>query len=395
MKSANYPGRPSVADGEEKAPFSLGLREQIWVILLALLAFGVLMVYSASAPRLLRGPESWSGLGPYANRQLCFALLGIALAAVMERIPYRWYGKAARPALLLVLAALALVWIPGVGVEINSAQRWFRIGSFTAQPSELAKVTWVVYLSAYVCRKREVLGRFRTGILPTCLLLGLLSALLLLEPDFGSCVILAGMSFVIWALGGVPWHHLLLLVPVGLSGLGALAVTSPYRLKRLLAFLDPWTDPLASGYHLIQSLVAVGSGGVWGVGLGAGRQKLAYLPEPFTDFIVAVVGEELGLVGLTGLTLAVLALFWKGLQVARRARDPFGAVLAAGLTCLVAFQAWINMGVVLGLLPTKGLAFPFLSYGGSSLTANCMAVGMILSVARRSQGSAGVSAKGV
>ncbi|WP_084076584.1 putative lipid II flippase FtsW [Desulfacinum infernum] len=384
MPTAGLPGRSPAAAEEGEPRFPMSLRGQIWVLLLAFLAFGVLMVYSASAPRLLRGGDVWMGLGPYASRQALFAALGIALAAFFERIPYSWYRRAAKPLLLVVLIALSLVWIPGVGVEINSARRWFRIGMFTLQPSEFAKVVWVVYLSAYLCAKRTALEDFRTGILPTCLLLAVLSALLLLEPDFGSCVILAGISFVLWAVGGVPWRHLFLLVPVGLAGLGTLAVTSPYRLERLLAFLDPWTDPLDSGYHLIQSLVAIGSGGLWGVGLGAGQQKLSYLPEPFTDFIVAVVGEELGLLGLAVLSLGVLLFFWKGLEVARRARDPFGAVLAVGLTCLVTFQAWINMGVVLGVLPTKGLAFPFLSYGGSSLTASCTAVGMLLGVARRS-----------
>ncbi len=375
--ASRYTGGPRLHEAD-----AMTLSVQIWAVVLALMAFGVLMVFSAGSVVSLRSGTPAGFWNSQGFRQLIHAAVGIVLILVVERFPYEWYPRVSRGLLLGAILALGLVAVPGIGVEVNHARRWFRVGPFMVQPSEYAKVIWVVYLSSYLSTKKDRLESFRSGILPSGLVLGVLVFLLLLEPDFGTCALLAGMSFLLWMLGGVPWRHLLTLVPCVAGPLAFLAWKTPYRLERLLAFLDPWTDPLDSGYHLIQSLVAIGSGGIWGVGLGAGRQKLFYLPEPFTDFIVAVVGEELGFVGLALLALAVLFLFWKGIQVARQAPDDFGALLASGLTVLVCFQAWANMAVVMGLLPTKGLAFPFVSYGGSSLTANCIAVGIVLNVAR-------------
>ncbi|ROQ93252.1 putative lipid II flippase FtsW [Desulfosoma caldarium] len=358
---------------------------QIWALVLLLMAFSILMVWSASVSTGMRQEGFLSGVPSYPVKQAIFAALGVALILFFERFPYRVFLPLCKVLLLGMVLALVLVLIPGFGVEINRARRWFAVGSFLVQPSEYAKVGWVIYLSGYLTRKKDRLDRLFSGLGPSLCALGLVCVLLLLEPDFGTCAILVGVSFVLWTAGGVPWRHLFLFVPLAGLALGALVIFSPYRLTRLMAFLNPWTDPLDSGYNLIQSLIAVGSGGLWGKGLGAGQQKLFYLPEPFTDFIVAVMAEELGFVGMLFLTAVVLFLFWRGLGVALNAVDDLGGLLALGLTFLIVFQAWFNIGVVLGLFPTKGLTCPFLSYGGSSLTANCIAVGIILSVARRAR----------
>ncbi len=358
---------------------------QIWAVVLILIAFGILMIWSASVSSGLGQSRSFGGLPSYPVKQAVFAVAGVALILFFERFPYRIYQPLSKLVLLGLIVSLALVWIPGIGVEINRARRWFGMGSFLLQPSEFAKVGWVIYLSSYLSRKKDNLNRFFFGIGPSLGALGVLCFLLLLEPDFGSCAILTAVSFVLWTAGGVPWRHLFLFIPVAGVGLAAMVIHSPYRLARFMAFLNPWTDPQDTGYNLIQSLIAVGSGGLWGKGLGAGQQKLFYLPEPFTDFIVAVMAEELGFLGILFLSAMVMFFFWRGLRVALKAADDLGGLLALGLTFLIVFQAWFNIGVVLGLFPTKGLTCPFISYGGSSLTANCIAVGIILSVARRAR----------
>ncbi|MGQ9483566.1 MAG: putative lipid II flippase FtsW [Desulfosoma sp.] len=358
---------------------------QIWAVVLLLMAFGIVMVWSASVSVGIRQSSAVSGLNSYPVKQALFAAVGIVLIFFFERFPYRVFLPLSKLVLLGLIVTLALVLIPGIGVEINHARRWFGFGSFLLQPSEYAKVGWVIYLSSYLTRKKDQLHRFFYGIGPSLWALGLLCVLLLLEPDYGTSAIVVGVSFVLWMAGGVPWRHLFLFIPVAGLGLAALVIHSPYRVARLMAFLNPWTDPLDSGYNLIQSLIAVGSGGFWGKGLGAGQQKLFYLPEPFTDFIVAVMAEELGFVGIVFLTAMIMFFSWRGLGVALKATDDLGGLLALGLTFLIVFQSWFNIGVVLGLFPTKGLTCPFLSYGGSSLTANCIAVGIVLNVARRAR----------
>ncbi len=367
----------------EEAPSLWSLSGQIWAVVLMLIAFGILMIWSASVSTALRQGGVFGSVPVYPLKQMLYAVAGVGLILFFERFSYRFYLPLSKLILMGMIVALSLVWIPGIGVEINKARRWFGIGSFLLQPSEYAKVGWVIYLSTYLTRKKDRLDRILSGLLPSLLALGVLCLLLLMEPDFGSCAILTAVSFVLWTAGGVPWRHLFLFVPLAGAGLAALVIHSPYRLARLMAFLDPWTDPLDSGYNLIQSLIAVGSGGLWGKGLGSGQQKLFYLPEPFTDFIVAVMAEELGFIGLLFLIALVMFFFWRGLHVALKAVDDLGGLLALGMTFLIVFQAWFNIGVVLGLFPTKGLTCPFLSYGGSSLTANCIAVGILLNVARR------------
>jgi cell division protein FtsW len=357
----------------------VSLEMRLWIGVIILLALGFIMIYSASSAIALR---KFADASYYLKRQALFASAGILVLAITSRIPYRFYQDVVYWLLLAAFAGLALVLIPGIGTEINHARRWFNLKFVLVQPAEYAKVFWIIYLSVSLTKKQEKIRRFSIGFMPHVVLLGLISLLLLREPDFGTCVLLGTLTFLMMAVAGVPWRYLLALTPFAAGAFYQLVYRVPYRLERITAFLDPWTDPLDSGYHLIQGWIAVGSGGIWGKGLGVGQQKLFYLPEPYTDFIFAVVGEELGFAGILVMLSLFFFIFWTGLRVARQAPDLLGSHLALALISMLSLQALINMSVVLGLLPTKGLPLPFISYGGSALMANCLAVGIVMNIAR-------------
>ena len=292
------------------------------------------------------------------------------------------------PLMLGTLVVLIAVLIPSMGSEINGSRRWIGFGPFSVQPSEFARVVMVIYLAAYLAKRRERLHDFTHGFLPPIMMTGFLISLILAEPDFGAAAVMAAVAGVLLFVGGVRLKHLwaigILIVPV----MYAMVMKVGYRKERILSFLDPWKDPHDGGFQIIQSFLAMGEGGPLGTGLGEGRQKLFFLPYPHTDFIFAVIGEELGLVG----TLLIAGLFavlaWRGVRIARSAPDRFGQYLAFGITVMIVLQAQINMAVVTGLLPTKGLTLPLLSYGGSSLVASLGGIGILLSVdqARRMRG---------
>jgi cell division protein FtsW len=351
----------------------------LWVLTAALIGLGFVMIYSASSAIALK---KFVDGNHYLKRQALFGACGLLTMAVASRIPYRIYPRIAYWLLLGAFAGLLLVLVPGIGTELNHARRWLNFRYFLLQPAEFAKVAWLIFLCVSLGKKQEQIRRFSIGFLPHLLVCGLLSGLLLLEPDFGTCVVLTALTFLMMAVAGVPWTHLFSLVPLAVAGFFFLVYRVPYRWERVTAFLNPWTDPLDSGYHLIQAWIAVGSGGLWGKGLGAGQQKLFYLPEPYTDFIFAVVGEELGFWGVLVVGVLFLFLFHTGLTVARQAPDLLGSFLGIALTSMITLQALINMGVVLGFFPTKGLPLPFVSYGGSALVANCLAVGILMNIAR-------------
>jgi cell division protein FtsW len=357
----------------------LSLEGSLWIITLALMALGFVIIYSASSAIALK---KFADASYYLKRQAVFAAAGIGILGVASRIPYKWYQNKVYWLLLAAIVALALVLIPGVGTELNHARRWFNFKIFLLQPAEYAKVAWLIYLSVSLVKKQDRIKRFSIGFLPHILLCGFIGLLLLREPDFGTCVLIATLTFLMMAVAGVPWRYLFAMGPFAALGFYKLVYHVPYRWERVTAFLNPWTDPLDSGYHLIQAWIAVGSGGLWGKGLGAGQQKLFYLPEPYTDFILAVVGEELGFAGILLVSLLFYFFFRTGLRVARNAPDLLGSFMALALTSMLSLQALINMAVVLGLMPTKGLPLPFISYGGSALMANCMAVGMVMNIAR-------------
>jgi cell division protein FtsW len=351
---------------------------------LALVGAGVAMIYSASAPRALSAyGSSWH----FAARQAAWAGLGFLVLAVGARVDYTRWGRAAGPLLVLTCLLLGAVLVPGVGVVVNGARRWLPIGPFALQPSELAKFVAVVYMAGYAARHG---GALQAGgpaaVIRPMLVVGTLLGLIVVEPDLGNAVAIGAVSGVLLFVGGICWRYIVPLVGLAGAGLALAVYLEPYRLDRVRSFLDPWSDASDTGFQVVQSFLAFGSGGVTGLGLGEGRQKLFFLPEPHTDFIYAVIGEELGLLGAV-LVLGLFAVFaWRGLTIARHAGEPFGRFLALGLTLMVVIQALVNMGVAVGVLPNKGLPLPFVSYGGSSLLVNLLAVGVLVNISKARPG---------
>lgn len=350
---------------------------------LFLVGIGVVMVYSASSAVALK---SYGADHFFLKKQAIFSLAGILALVICRRIPIPFLRRMAYPLLGLAVMGLVAVLIDGIGWTAGGATRWIRVGGFSFQPAEFARFSLVIYLAYSLSKKKEMLGSFSIGMLPHALVLGILSALILLQPDFGSVVILCAITWTMLFVGGVRIRHLLLPVPVLAPMLIWFMFTAEYRIKRLMSFLDPWQDTKDSGYQIVHSLMAFGTGGLWGTGVGQGYQKLFYLPEPHTDFIFSVIGEELGLVGVLVILGLYCLIIWRGIIIAKSASDTFGMLAAFGLTAAIGLQVGINMGVTLGLLPTKGLALPLLSYGGTSLVMNMAAIGIIMNVSARRTG---------
>lgn len=346
-------------------------------VTLALLGLGVVMVASAGTVEGLRvhGDPLF-----YMKRQLLWALLGLLLMAALVRIDYRTLQPLALPGLGLAILLLVVVLL--VGVEAGGGRRWIALGPLNLQASEVAKLATINFLAAWIAERRGRLAHFLTGLLPPLAVLGLLFGLVVLEPDFGTAVLLVVAGLALLFCGGAsPWH----LGMIGLAGIPGLALLirmEPYRMRRILAFLDPWKDPLDTGFQTIQSLLAIGSGGLFGAGLGQGKQKFLYLPEQHTDFIFAVLGEELGFVGASLVLILFFLFAWRGLRIALRAPDFYGTMLGTGITLLITLQALLNIGVVTGSLPITGVTLPFLSFGGSSLTITLAGVGILLNLSR-------------
>ena len=351
----------------------------------ALAALGLVMVASASVAAAERA--TGSGLH-YALRHAVALAVGAGAGWLAWRVPLAAWRRAAPALLAVALALLALVLVPGIGHEANGSQRWIRIGPVGLQPSELARLMLIVYLADHLARRAVEVRTTLRGFLVPVGVLALACALLLAEPDFGAAAVLAATLLAMLFLAGVPLGRFAALAGALALAAGAAAVASPYRFARLTAFLNPWADPFDSGFQLTQSLIAFGRGGWLGVGLGESVQKLFYLPEAHTDFLPAVIGEELGLAG----TLAVIALYallvWRILAVAARAWRgglDFAGHLAAGVGAWLGIQSSVNLGVSMGLLPTKGLTLPLMSYGGTSLVATCLALALVLRADREAR----------
>jgi cell division protein FtsW len=353
-----------------------------WLLLAVtgLLLIGVTMVLSTS---YLYADERFADGTYFFRKQLIALGAGVAGLIVCSLMSGSAYRRLAYPLLGLTILVLVLVLIPGLGVLRGGARRWLMFAGFTFQPAELAKLALVIYLAHSMARKEDKIKTFAFGIFPHMIVTGVCLGLLLLEPDFGTALILTMLLYSMLFIGGVRVSHLLATGLVALPALIYVMVTAPYRLRRLITFLDPWSDPQDTGFQVIQSLIAFGSGQFWGRGLGEGRQKLFYLPEAHTDFVFSVVGEEVGFVG----AIAVLALFGvivlRGLRLTSKIEEPFEQYLAFGVTVLLGLQALIHMGVVMGIMPAKGLVLPFISYGGSALVTNLMEAGILLSLSRR------------
>ena len=350
------------------------------VVILFLLTAGLVMVASSSvalAERLHDDPFY------YFRRQVFSLALGLALGAFILKSPVVLWEKMSLPLLLLAIALLALVLIPGVGREVNGSVRWIRLGPVNLQSSELAKVCMIAYVAAYLVRNASRLHLTFAGFIRPIGVVTLISALLLLEPDYGSVVVIFLTTVGMLFLAGIPASRFLVWIPVMVAALGALAVFPSYRLARLKAFIDPWQDPFNSGYQLIQSLIAFGRGEWLGVGLGSSVQKLFYLTQAHTDFIFAISAEELGLLFSLLVTAAFLVFIWRAFSIAGYAHQLgkfFACYMAYGIGLLMGIQAFIHMGVNVGLLPTKGLTLPLFSYGANSIVTSCILVAILLRI---------------
>ena len=356
----------------------------LFIATVALVCASLVMVYSSSA---VLGLEQYKDRPTYfLFKQATFALLGFALMQVLMRVDYRRYRQPGLIWTVLGLTACALV-IVLFGSRINGARRWFNVAGVGVQPSEFAKIAVIFFVAAVLERRMDRIDELRYALLPVGVVLGCVVALIMLQPDLGTALsiilIVAAMVFA----AGINYRYIVGLMLVALPAAYIVLMSADYRRRRIEVFLDPWKDPLGDGFQVIQSLIAVGTGGVFGRGLMAGVQKLYYLPYPHTDFIYAVIGEELGLIGTTVILACFCIIAWRGLRTALRAPDRFGAFLALGLTAMVVLQAFFNISVVLGLLPTKGIPLPFVSFGGSSLLMSMLGMGILLNVSQHASSS--------
>jgi cell division protein FtsW len=361
------------------AEYDAGL---LWSALL-LLVIGLVMVYSSSiamseASRFTGGRTNY-----FLVRHFLFIVISLVAAMMVFQVPMRTWQQLAPWLCLAGCVALALVLIPGIGREVNGARRWLSLGFFTLQPSEFVKLAAVLYAADYTARKSALMHSFKRGLLPMLTVMLIVGWLLLREPDFGAFVVITSIAMSVLFLGGMngKWFAgLLLLLGVGFA---ALVLTSPYRMQRIFGFMDPWSDPFGKGYQLSHALIAFGRGEIFGVGLGASVEKLMYLPEAHTDFLMAVIAEELGLIGVVLVVMLFAWLVWRAFAVGRQAVNlerPFSALVAQGVGVWIGVQSLINMGVNMGVLPTKGLTLPLMSFGGSGILANCVAIAILMRI---------------
>lgn len=342
---------------------------------MGLVAIGIVMVYSTSA--IIAG-DRFGDPYYFLKRQSLYAGIGFLLMIGMMFFPYGVLRRLAYPIFILSVLVLIAVLIPGIGHRAGGSMRWLKVAGFTFQPSEFAKLGLIIFLAYFLTKKEEKIRSFSFGFLPTLLLSGLIIGLILKEPDFGAALFLTAMVFILLFISGARVIYIASALLVAIPAASLLLMNAEYRYKRLIGFIRPWEDPAGTSFQLIQSFLSFGSGGLFGLGLGEGRQKLFFLPAPHTDFIFSIIGEELGLVGALGVVLLFFILTLRGIQIAMSIQDRFGFYLAIGITLMISLQAVINMGVVLGLLPTKGLTLPFVSYGGSSLIANFIGLGILI-----------------
>ncbi|CAM3532193.1 stage V sporulation protein E [Paenibacillus lupini] len=356
----------------------------VWMIvsIALILTIGLVMVYSASAVLAF---HEFGDKFYYVKRQFIFAVLGVGALLFTMNANYLIWKNWAKVALLICFVLLIIVLIPGIGVVRGGARSWLGISSFGIQPSEFMKLAMILFLSKWLSEKQQTITLFTKGLLPPLGLVGLAFGLIMLQPDLGSGAVMVGASLILIFAAGARISHLSLLASSGLVGLIGLVIAEPYRMKRITGFLDPWADPLGTGYQIIQSLYAIGPGGLVGLGLGMSRQKFSYLPEPQTDFIFSIVSEELGFIGGAALILLFMILVWRGIRTAISAPDTFGSLLAVGITGIIGVQVLINIGVVIGAMPVTGITLPLISYGGSSLTLLLTALGILLNISRYSR----------
>lgn len=352
------------------------------IVTFALLAVGLTMVYSASA---IWSEYKFDDSFFFAKRQMLFAIVGIAAMFFIMNVDYWTWRTWSKVLLIFCFVLLLLVLIPGIGTVRNGSRSWIGVGAFSIQPSEFMKLAMIAFLAKFLSEKQKVITSFKDGLIPSLALVFTAFGLIMLQPDFGTGMVMVCTCIVMIFVSGAKISHFAFLGLLGVGGIVGLIASAPYRMKRITSFLDPWQDPLGSGFQMIQSLYAIGPGGLFGLGLGESRQKFFYLPEPQTDFIFAIIAEELGFIGGTFVLILFSLLLWRGMRIAFGAPDLYGSLLATGIIAMVAIQVMINIGVVTGLMPVTGITLPFLSYGGSSLTLMLMAIGVLLNISRYSR----------
>jgi cell division protein FtsW len=366
-----------VTKGSKAISSTLAYDVKLLFAVLFLVGIGIVMVYSASSALALKkyGSDFY-----FLKKQAFFSLLGIMALVCCSHTPFRIYRSLAYPILFISIGLLVAVQFSGLGLSAGGSLRWLRIGPLTFQPVEVARLALIIYMAYSLNKKQDSLRIFSIGFTPHVILLAFICVPLLMQPDFGSVVIFGILVWMMMFVAGVPIRHLLSALILMLPLAYFLMINATYRIKRLISFIDPWQYPAAEGYQIIHSLMAFGTGGLWGAGIGKGYQKLFYLPEPHTDFIFAVIGEELGFWGVLFILGLYAIIIWRGISIACRCQDSFGMLVAAGITIAIGLQVSINMGVTLGLLPTKGLTLPFLSYGGTSLLLNMASIGILMNI---------------
>ncbi|WP_442962159.1 stage V sporulation protein E [Pseudogracilibacillus sp. SE30717A] len=346
---------------------------------LILLITGLIMVYSASH---VWAEYKYNDPFFFVKRQLLFAGVGVVGMIIVTFIPYQFWQKYVKVILLICSALLLLVLIPGIGIVRGGAQSWIGIGAFSIQPSEFMKLGLILYLASYLTLHQKHITSFCRGFFLPITFIFIVFAIIMLQPDFGTGVVLVGTCVLMIFIAGSRITYFVYLAIFGLVGFTLLIISAPYRISRITAYLNPWEDPLGDGFQIIQSLYAIGPGKLMGVGFGNSLQKYFYLPEPQTDFIFAIIGEEFGFIGAMIVMLLFLLLCWRGISVALGAYDSFGRFVAFGIITMITIQVMINVSVVIGLIPVTGITLPFLSYGGSSLTLTLCSVGILLNISR-------------
>lgn len=351
----------------------------LFITIITISLFGIIMIYSAS---YIWAEYKFNDPFKFVKHQGLFFIIGIIMMLITSKIPYKVYFEKANTLLLLSIILLILVIIPGIGTVRNGSRSWFGIGSFGIQPSEFAKLTLIIFTSKYLTKNEKNLKYIKKGVLPILGIVILVFGLIMLQPDFGTGMIILVSIIGLLFVSGVDFKFFIRLGLIGVVGIVLLIAIAPYRLERILSFLNPWSDPLGSGFQIIQSLYAIGPGGLFGQGFMNSRQKHFYLPEPQTDFIFSIISEEFGFLGILIVAALFTIIIFKGFKIAQNSGDKFAKFLAFGITFGLAFQAILNLMVVVGLIPVTGVTLPFLSYGGSSLLITLISMGVLLNISR-------------
>lgn len=356
---------------------NLGL--YLFLVTMILIVFGIIMIYSSSS---IWAEYKFNDAFKYVKNQALFAFIGTFVMIIISKIDYKFYYNKASQIFLISIILLVLVLIPGIGSVRNGSRSWFGIGSFGVQPSEFAKLSLIILASKYLTKSNKFVKDIKKGVIPILTLLFLVFGLIMLQPDFGTGMIIVVSILSLLYIAGVNIKFFIGLGLLGVIGITFLILIAPYRMDRITSFVDPWNDPLGTGFQIIQSLYAIGPGGLLGMGFLKSRQKQFYLPEPQTDFIFSIISEEFGVLGVVIVTSLFVSILYLGIKIALNSKDSFSKYLAFGLLFQMLIQAVMNLAVVIGLIPVTGVTLPFLSYGGSSLLISMVSIGIILSIAR-------------